>query len=532
MLDWLKKSGPDPDNPMRNPASASALLAELRQSDPVKALDEMSAWLRSVGEMPDFDERARNDVLGLIQEAGTAHVAALLRQYLANATDKPVVRESKWKAVFDYATSLVEALCASAERLLGGPKPDSPAPSATAAVRALRACRLLAKACLIHYADAPPSLWRHAYGVHARADAAGCAGTAVHPYRSQRIPTTATEELLRLLMLHVIAPEALASEQIEIADRVTDQLGNEFTLRPRGLADGPFWFDCDGDRGPQRATTAPGTATARYFGPGAGLDALARLRRQMSSTGGTGAEALGKDIPLHAQVAAVEHLLIHWGPSAPAAAPAHSPAKGEMRLLHGFARVCKELTDSDPTASAARGLALVSDEDVHLDSPEPWVIRDAGGSEIGAEMQQPGPSWVRSGMLVGLALAGRNEWWLGVIRRTHADLARGPHVDIALISRKPVPLSLRPRAAGTSEEADWDVSAGTFAFVDINAILLPEASEATGTPNLLLPPEGWKAGRVYEATIDKKLRTLRLVRVLQRGEDFVRAAYEWLPAAA
>jgi len=532
MLEWLKKSGPDPEDPMRNPASASALLAGLRAADPVKALDELRGWLASLGEKTDFDERTRSEVLSLVQDAGAAHVSTLLAQYLANSSpDKPVVREAKWNAMLAYATGLVDAQCTSAERMLSSAGADPAASGATAAamVRGLRACRLLAKVCLIHYADVPPSLWKRAYGVHARAEAAGCAGTAVRPHRSQRTTTTANEELARLLMLHVIAPETLASEQIEIADRVADQLGGEFTLRPRGLADSPFWFDCEGDRAPQRATTGPGADAARFFGPGAGLEALARLRRQMSSAGGSPTDVLGKDIPMHAQVAAVEHLLRHWGPDAPPAAPAHSPAEGDLLVVHGFARVCKQLTDG---AGASRGLALVSDDDVNLEPPEAWVIRDAGGGELGAETRQPGASWARSGMLVGFSLAGRNEWWLGRIRRTHADPNRSPHIDIALLSKKPVALSLRPRAGSAEGEADWDVAAGTFAFVEVHAILLPEASEASGTPHVLLPPEGWKAGRVYEATLDKTQRSLRLVRVLQRGEDFVRAAYEWLPAAA
>jgi len=534
MLEWLKKPGrDDPEDPMRNPASASALLAELRTADPAKALDEMGGWLASLGETTDLDERTRGEVLSLIQEAGAGHVAALVRQYLANSPDKPVVRESKWKTMLAYGTRLVDAQCASAERLLavGRADPSASSAAAAAALRGLRACRLLSKVCLIHYADVPPDLWQRAYGLHGRAEAAGCAGTAVSPHRGQRTTTTANEELVRLLMLHVIAPETLASEQIEIADRVADQLGSEFTLRPRGLADSPFWFDCEGDRAPQRATSGAGTGAARYFGPGAGLETLERLRQQMSSAGGPGTDAFGKDLPLHARIAAVEHLLRHWGPDAPPAAPAHSPARGELLMLHGFAQVCKRLADGDPAAGAARALALVSEDDVSLEPPEAWVIRDAGGGEVGAEMREPGASWARSGMLVGLALAGRDEWWVGVIRRVHADPARSPHVDVALLSKKPVALSLRPRAAGTAGEADWDVSAGTFAFVDVHAILLPEASEATGTPNVLLPPEGWKAGRVYEATLDKRQRSLRLLRALQRGEDFVRAAYEWLPAA-
>jgi len=534
MLDWIKKPGPGPEDPMRSPEAASAVLARLRDADPVTALDELRGWLGSVGEAPDLDERARSEVLALVQETGGVHASTLLRQYLADVAEKPVVRESKWKAMSAYAARQAEVLAASAERLLDTASPDAPAAAAAAAgaVRALRACRLLAKACLIHYADAPPGLWRRAYSVHARAEAAGCANTTVVPHRSQRVSTTATQEFLRLLMLHVIAPDTLASEQIEIADRATEQLGGEFTLRPRGVADNPFCFDPEGDRPPQRAASDSPSAAARIFGPGAGLDTLARLHRQMIAASGPEATPLGKDVPSHTQVATVEHLLRHWGPDPPPAAPAHAPAKGELLLVHGFASVCRHLSGGGAPASGSRGLELASDDDAQPDPPEAWTIRDAGGSEVGAEMPLPGANWARSGMLVTFCVAGRSEWWLGMIRRTHTDPAGNTHVDIGLLSRKPVAVSLRPQAKGSPGGAEWNASAGTFAFVDVKAILLPDASQATGTPNLLLPPEAWMIGRVYETMLDGRLRDIRLVRLLQRGEDFVRAAYEELPAAA
>jgi len=528
MLDWIRKPGADPEHPMRNPASASVLLAELRERDPVAALDELRGWLGTLGDMPDLDERVRSEVLGLVQEAGAAHVAKLLRQHLADAPDSPVVRESKWKAMFAYATRLAEVLGASAERLLAIAKTDASAGGAAAAgaVRALRACRLLAKTCLTRYADAPASLWRRAYAVHAAAEATDCAGTAVHPHRSQRISTTVAEELLRLLMLHVIAPETLAPEQIEIAERAVEQLGSEFTLRPPGLADSAFWFDGAGDRAPQRATAAPRAPAARFFGPGVGLDALARLHRQMESAGGAEASPFGKDVPPHAQIAAVEHLLLHWGPAPPRAAPVHQPAKGEVLIVHGYARVCRHLGGGDAARGAPQGLALASDDDIAPDPPETWTIRNAGGSEIGAELAQPGVGWARSGTLVALSIVGRNEWWLGAIRRTHAGPAGGTHVDIALLSRSPIVASLRPQPDAASGAADWNAAAGTFAFVNVDAILLPDASQATGTPNLLLPPEGWKPGRTYERLTKEGPRSVRLVKALQRGGDFVRAAYE------
>ena len=532
MLEWIKKPESGAEDPMRSPASASALLAELRESDPVTALSELGGWLGSIRGAPDFDERARSEVLGLVQEAGATHVAKLLRQYLAVGADNEVVRETKWKAMYAYATRLAETLCVSAERLQGLAKSE-PADLGAAAggtVRALRACRTLVKVCLVHYVDVPPDLWRRAYAIHAGAEAIGCATTATRPHHSQRISTTATHDLLRLLLMDVAAPEALASEQIEIVDRVAEQLGADFTLRPPGVADNPFCFDPAGERPPRRAAPESESAGARYFGPGVGLDMLVRLQKQMAAAGDKDPSPFGADIPAHAQLAAVEHLMLHWGPNPPRGAPAHSPAKGELRVVHGFAGVCKHLTDGG-APGASRGLELASDDDVAFAPPETWTIRDGGGSEVGAEMPLPAANWARSGMLVTFSVAGRNEWWLGVIRRIHADVDKSAHVDIGCISRKPVAVSLRPQARG-SGDAEWQASAGTFAFVNVNAVLMPDASEASGTQNVLLPPDAWKPGRVYEARMPEGARELKLVRVLQRGEDFLRAEFEWLPAAA
>ena len=530
MLDWIKKPGPGPEDPMRSPASASALLAELRESDPVAALADLRGWLSSLGEAQDFDERTRNEILSLVQESGAAHVQKLLRQYLADASGNQVLRESKWKAMFAYATSLAEVLCASAERLQALVKADASAVGAAAvgAVRGLRAIRMLGKVCLLHYVDVPPSAWRHAYSVHAGAESAGCAGTAVHPHPSQRITTTATHELLRLLMLHVAAPETLASEQIEVADRVMEQLGGDFTLRPPGVADNPFSFDAEGDCPPQRAVAEGQTAAVRFFGPGVGFDTLARAYKQMVAAKDQDASLYGKDIASHAQIATIEHLLRYWRSKAPPTAPVHTAAKGELLVVHGFGGICRHLTGGDAAATESRGLELADDE-IGLATPEAWTIRDAGGSEVGAEMLQPGANWARSGMLVSFCVSGRNEWWLGVIRRTHAELGKSTHVDIKLLSRNPAVVSLRPQAKGSPGGADWDASAGTFAFVKVNAILLPDASQAA-TPNLLLPPESWQARRVYETMRDGVLGDLRLLRLLQRGEDFVRVEFEWLAA--
>jgi hypothetical protein len=241
MLEWIKKHGEGPADPGRNPASAAALLADLRGADPTIALDDLSGRLESVNDAAGVDQKARSEVLALIQEAGAAHVSALLAQYLANPAATQAARESAWKFLVHYLSRLTQALCASAEGLIEAAKEDASLlpPGATSAARGLRACRTLAKICLVHYSSVPRKLWRLAYSVHAQAEKAGCATSPVSPHSGHKTVTTVAQELLRLLMLQVSAPDMMAPQQIEVADRVTEQLGGDFTLRPLGVADNP-----------------------------------------------------------------------------------------------------------------------------------------------------------------------------------------------------------------------------------------------------------------------------------------------------
>ena len=69
----------------------------------------------------------------------------------------------------------------------------------------------------------------------------------------------------------------------------------------------------------------------------------------------------------------------------------------------------------------------------------------------------------------------------------------------------------------------------------MRAIILADRSHgaaAAQRPTLLVPPESWKEGRVYEATGEgAAARYLRSVQLRQRGDDYVRATFEWVAQA-
>jgi hypothetical protein len=532
MLELLGKDEGHPDETIHSPAAAAKLLAGIRAADPLTALDELSGWLDTI-KGPSQDEKIRSEVLSLIQEAGAAHLSALLAQFLARPAGLQATREASWKTLISYLQTLTGALYASARLLLkeAAANPSLHLAAAAGAARGLHACRMLAKACFVRYLSVPPDLWRLAYALHDKAEKAGCAAMAVRMDAAHKTATSVTQELLRLLMLQSSAPEMMAPEHIEVADRVIEQVGGDFTLRPRGVADNPFCFDPASDRSPHRAVEPPaGPDTGiRYFGAGTGFVALERLYKQLATTRTADIKALGKDIALHAQISAIKHLLAFWASTSPYSPPERSRATGELRVIHGYAQVWQHLSQ---LGSATTGLALAADSDGAPQGPETWTLHDTGGNELGAQVPQRSNDWARCGDVVGVSMNADDEWWLGMIRSVHAVSGGRLHANIAILSRDPQAVQLRAQIEKGEDHVYSEESARQFAFNRTQAIILSDGSSAESqTPNLLLPPESWKEDRVYEAAVGQSTRYLHGVQLLRRGDDYVRATFEWVAQA-
>jgi hypothetical protein len=519
MLEWMKKEGDSAGNPMHDPAAAKALLAQMCDADPLVALNDLRGWLDTLAAAPAPDPKLRGEILALAQETGQRHALTLLAQFFAVPVEARRGREANWIALADYLRVLSQALAAAAK--------STHAPASAA--RALNAARMLAKAHLLRYHAVPPELWRLAYSVHDQAEKAGCADTPVRIHAAQHLPSSATRELLRLLMLQTGAPEMMAPAEVEAADRAAEQLGEDFTLRPRGVLDNAFYFDPSGERPPERTDTrAPGLAAeARCFGAGIALDALQRLYKQMASGRGSEAIPFGRDIAPYAQLSAVQHLLAFWGATSAYKARAHSAASGELRVVHGFAQAWRQLSSA---GTGAFELSLVDEGDVAPQPPETWQLRDAGGNELGADAPKGAGEWARCGDAVAILAPGEQAWWAGVVRSVHADPGRDPHVTLYVLSRAPRAVTLQARIEPGEEAVYTGEAARQFDFNSVRAIVVSDGGDGHA-PNMLLAPEGWKEGRIYELGTAGEARPLRGRQVLRRRDDYVRATFDWSAAA-
>ena len=498
VLDWVKKRIDDNTTaPQKGAPAGTDLPRNPSRTSPVTVLVELSARLDAAGSA-GADPKARSAALASIQDASAAPVATLLTQYLANAAGTPAAREAAWKSLTGFQTRLTQALCIAAGAEL----------AAASAVRALSACRTLAKLHLVHQAAVPGRLWHVVYALHAAAEKAGFAATPVHAQSDSRTMTTVEHELLRLLMLHVSAPDRLAPEEVELADRIVERLGAEFTLRQPGVADNPFCFEPGSESGPRRAKDGPPAATARYFGPGMAYESLQRF---------------GKDTAAGAQLNAMEHLLALWRGDAAEAAPALEPATGTVRVLHGYAEVWSDL--SRTRNGGELSLAATSP---NVPRPaETWNLRGIGASELVVEVPQERRASVKSGGLVGLLRDG-SEHWVGMIRRLQVRPDGGLHANIAVLCRAPEARTLRQLFNKGEDRPYTEAASKQFGMSSVRALIL--AAEAGQPVNLLLPPERWAAGRVLELEKDSELHYLRGVQVVRRGDDYVLATFERVAA--
>jgi hypothetical protein len=82
---------------------------------------------------------------------------------------------------------------------------------------------------------------------------------------------------------------------------------------------------------------------------------------------------------------------------------------------------------------------------------------------------------------------------------------------------------------GKDEDRPYTETASKqFGMSTARALIL--ASEATKPVSIVLPPERWAPGRVFEFERDSELHYLRGMQLGRRGDDYVLATFEWVPA--
>ncbi len=539
MLKWLGGLGSKPDHPMYSAKEAERILAELPDADPGIALGEVSGWIESVSQAPDFKPEVRTAVLQLLDDFGRTQQYRLIEQYLGAARIHDMKSRERCQKAYEFWSALSEAYLASLAKDLkieGGSRPAPTDEIAVLVSRGLRAVAEQERVRHLSYRPVDKEVWVRLFRLFRMAETTGTQVRSVKAYKYDTQNTTPTQELLRPLMLEIVSPESLAPEHVELAARTVASVANAFALGREPSAGLPFCIDlANPGRPSQYGDKPPAAPTARYFGPGQAIARLDELLRFEGAAREADERKAGQDFSRWDRVTVVKHLKRYWGENRPSRGTGRTRAQGELSVLHSLDAIRTVVTqigtDQMDTITETLGerkqtLTLVP-ENVDL-TPEIWMEKDVSESGLGADVPPQRGSWVKIGRLCALKRADSDHWWVGVIRRLDAATGARVATGIQVLSKTPYSMWLKRVGTGVNLASTWATSSGSHRYDYVDAVMLVPEIEATAKEIMLvMKPTDYMPDLVCEALIGDKPRLIRFGAAVDSGDDFVIVSCQW-----
>lgn len=523
---------------------AGKLLADLPDNDPLKALDEVASWLVSVKDTPGFRPERRVDVIMLLDETGQRFHAELLQQYLA----APHLQDFKglrlWRGAHGFMSALAEAYAACVREYRQEEKNSQALQERMplVCVRLLRAAAEQMKLELMRYLDVEAAVWGRLYENYAFAEANQFAGVMVHAYPSHVIHTNPLRELVRAVALYVSSPSTLAPEQIEVSYRIAARMANLFDFKEAPDPDCPYYLDLSNPGAPRPVEDKiQATPAMRFFGAARAVPKLEGIIQQNEGGAIDPERRFGNEFTPDGKLTVLRHLQAHWGKTQPHRHQERRSISTDIEVAHGFRAIIKlftcielgqaaGLSDGEAAERKERPGMSLAGEEVDC-TTETWPVLDASISGVGGVVPQASGAWVKIGAVCALKARNSTLWWAGMIRRLHTDHQGKVHVGIEILTRKPLSVWLRSLGKGAERVSNWETSSGSFAYDYLPAILLPEARSPEENAAMLMESGGYVPDGIYEAMMGEKSRNIRLVKLLEEGDDYELIRFQWLDAA-
>jgi hypothetical protein len=321
----------------------------------------------------------------------------------------------------------------------------------------------------------------------------------------------------------------MSVRQIELADRWLAQWARKvFPYDQERETEGPvIVVDLDSASGASlvAATPAEPAASLRFCYPGK-LAMSVRGRLKRLSTGANPAELqLGHDVSVEQCVALLTHLDLHWYQRAPEKAPA-APAR--ITLCGGgvpaaYFRVGGRTFDrQDPLGRTSyqgtqhlQTLGALTDYDRNKEEAErtwPWEPWTGRYEWSAAEISRDARGRHRWFLDALCAVNDGERTRLGYVTRVALGANEHLALSLALWQGNPRTMAVRPLSHAFSEDPPMPV------------ILLSETPEEKASA--IVPPRTFSPGRLLRSMDAGPERNLKLLRLVQRGADFERVAFE------
>ena len=376
----------------------------------------------------------------------------------------------------------------------------------------------------------PVSVWHELHAYYRLAEMLDCAVTAV---TDEQMPlgvgTSCFSTFSHALLLGLADPCSMSVRQIELTDRWLGQWARKlFPYAQQRETEGPVvLIDLDSSTGATLVLVAPKDApSALRFGyPGKVATSVRGRLRRLSTGANPGELQLGQDVSVEQCVALLTHLEAHW---CRVGRVATDDADVPLELAIGglfcaFFRVGGRTFEREEKMERTfhgaqqhlKSLAALTHYDRYKEEAErewpwePWRGRYEWRDASLTREDDGHYCWSLEQLIVA---RDDERTRLGLVSR----IARGLQGELTLALKlwpgTPRALTMRPVSTSMAEEPP------------LPAILLAEAPEDRAT--LIMQPRAFTPGRVLRSTDGGPERRFRLTRLVQRGADFERVAFE------
>ena len=525
---------------------AGRLLAELPKDKPFKAIEEITAWLDSVKDATGFSPGVRAEIIMLLDETGRPLYAGLLQLYLGEPHLYDFRGRHLWQGLHGFAKTLSEAysVCVREYRQAKKISIEHKELMPVICVRLLRAAAEQIKLKLMGYVDIEQSVWAQLCDCYNFADAAQIAETMVFAYPKHVIHVSPQHELVRALMLYESSPGTLAPDQIEVCFRIAGRMAGFFDFRDTPDPDCAYCFDLALPGPPRRADeNLQPKPSMRFFGACKALPKIADIIAQHEHGLIRHEQRFGSEFTPSGKLTVLKHLQLYWDKDQPRRHQQRRGINSTIDVVHSFRMISRLVTrmdienaqnisEKDAAALKERSAITLAADIGELDyTTERWTVTDLSVDGIGGTIPNIGGDWVKIGDLCGIKAVNSPVWWVGVIRRLHAHGGGKVHVGIEMLARKPLSVWLRTLGKGAEKVSNWETSSSSFEYDYLPAILLPDASNSYANATMLMESGSYVAETLYEVMLGEKSRDIKLVDLLDEGEDYEHVRFQWLNAA-
>ena len=376
----------------------------------------------------------------------------------------------------------------------------------------------------------PAALWHELHAYYRLAEMLECAVTAVSDnLLPNAVGISCYSTYSHALLLGLADANAMSVKQIELTDRWLAMWARKvFPYAQQRETEGPvILVDLDGGAGATLAASAPANpAASMRFGYPGKLDNSVRGRLKRLQSGANPAELqLGHDCSIEQCTTLLGHLDARWyqGPRRPSEAPVKTvelcagglPAAYFRAGGRTFERKESAARMSFADAQQMQTVGALPDYDRGREEAErewPWE-QWQGTCEWREACVVRGSDAHHRWILDQLAIARSDgQVRVGFVTRVALGADGQLALSVRLWSGAPRPMTLLPLSAASTEDSP------------LPALLQDETPDDKAC--LVLPPRTFNPSRVLRALDPGHERRFRLTRLLQRGYDFERVAFE------